>query len=147
MSKTNKCIDHCLLWVKINNRQTLLDAMIPRRSRRISITDHHSEEAKISAERRRRFSLPLIDEKYRYFGVISSLNYVKGPDISEHIRWIMSNIKPSFRLIQWAAEGGEYGLSHGWWSGIGTGYGPKISPEIGELLAIHNINLEISLYG
>lgn len=147
MPKVNKSLDYCILWVKTNDKKSLLEAILPRRGKRISIVDRESEEELASAKRRRERGFPAADPNYRYYGTISSLHYVKGVDVSEHVVWVFSNLKPNFNMGQWAAKGAEYGLSHGWWSGMGTDYGPIISAEVGGLLVKHNISLQISLYG
>lgn len=147
MPAYEKCHDHCILWVRAHDRQLLLDALLPRRSRRMEITDHQSEEGRAAMQRRRLVGLNAAEPDYRYFGIISSLNHVHGADVSEHVMWVLSNFKPGFNLAQWAASGAQYGLSHGWWSGMGTDYGPVISPEVGALLMRHGVGLQISLYG
>lgn len=146
MPKFKKSYDYCILWVRINNHQLLIDAMLPRRVQRISITNRHSEQARASAKRRIDLGFPAEDEAHQYYGVISSLNRIKGTDVSEHVEWIFSNFKPEFSMSSWTNHGAEFGLSYGWWGGTGTGYGPMISPRVGGLLLKHNIQLEISLY-
>lgn len=138
--------DHCILWVRTNDKNSLLHAMQPRKIRRLQISDRDSPEEIALAEQRRRLGLRLQRLPYRYYGVLSSSKYIKGVDIAEHVEWIFSNLRSKFNLNEWRMHGAEYGLSHGWWGGLGTGHGLTIPPRLGEILLEHNVGLEISLY-
>ncbi|MPM55908.1 hypothetical protein SDC9_102706 [bioreactor metagenome] len=137
---------HCILVVKSNNVQLILDGLLSRRAQRMKIFDSKSPESKTANKLKKKLGFPVHKDPYRYTGILSSEGFIKGDNIFNHIDWIFSNFKPDFNTNEWEHSGMYYQLSFAWWGGLGTGYGPKISSELARKLTKYNIDLEISIY-
>ena len=69
-----------------------------------------------------------------------------GELLLAHVEWLLSNLQPGFRLCDWQAQGLKCELSFAWGGGAGTAHGPVIVPALAELLALHKVQLGISIY-
>jgi hypothetical protein len=134
---------YCILYIRTNEAKPLAEML---GSKRVSFetTDRDSPDEKASIERLKKAGL-VHQRPYRYYSTLSSRDRVKGPAVLEHIKWLFSNLKPTFNLSELEATGAEYGLSF-FWEGSGTGGGPTITSELAELLLLHKINLDFGFY-
>ncbi|WP_156920099.1 hypothetical protein [Comamonas composti] len=137
---------HCILVVESNDCNEILQAMLPKRVKRMKIKDRDSPEEMVALAKKYSLGFPALSIPFRYSGILSSSGFVKGPNLLAHIEWIFSNFKPEFKLTEWSSSGASYELSFAWWGGLGTAYGPMISPELADILTKHRIPLEISIY-
>lgn len=137
---------HCNLNVWGDDDAPIWPALLPRRRQRMRVWDRDTPANLQAVAGLQRNGLMLAGVPWRFQGVMSTLGHVRGEQLLAHVEWLLSNLQPGFRLCDWQAQGLKCELSFAWGGGAGTAHGPVIVPALAELLALHKVQLGISIY-
>jgi hypothetical protein len=138
--------NHCILVIRSNQEMPLLEAMLPRRIRRLEVTDWDSSLGQGILKGRRQLGFFAPRPVFRFDGILSSSGHVKNANLLHHIEWLFSNFKDSFNLSDLKLIGAEYELSFAWYGGDETSPVPLIQPALATLLVHHHVALDICIY-
>lgn len=138
---------YCTFFVKSNDAQAASRILSSEILETTECDDLRSPARLASAERLREAGFSRRTDLPRYAWAFDSEHSI-GSDVLDpysHVEWLLSRLKPGTSLVAERAAGTETHLGF-FWGGGGTGGGPFISVHLAELLARHQIALDVGFY-
>jgi hypothetical protein len=113
----------------------------------LDFDDNRSEFNLASAQRWRAAGFIRRNDLPRYRWLFDTKEAVAADELDPfvHVSWLLSHLKPELSLAEARENGIETSLGF-YWGGNGTGGGPFISVRLAELLARHQIGLDVGFY-
>jgi hypothetical protein len=113
----------------------------------LDFVDNQSALRLATAERLRAVGFVRRNDLPRYKWFFDTREAVDSDEIDPlvHVSWLLFHLKPGISLAEARENGIETWLGF-YWGGNGTGGGPFISVQLAELLARHQIGLDVGFY-
>lgn len=138
---------YCSLSVRSDREGESETLFVPAVLSSLEFEDMHSPARLAQSARWRSMDLISRSDLPRYSWSLDTRNSVGTAETDPfvHVDWLISQLRPSIELQSERRRGVEFGLSF-YWGGGGTGGGPFISPALVELLARHQLGLDVGFY-
>lgn len=116
---------------------------------RVELTDNFSPERIAQRAIFRTCGIPIPEDSEhlaRYWWSLSTQNRIDSYELHDHLHWLLAHFRSGVKAGDFLHGNYRGYLSVFWGASKGTGGGPLISPATSELLAMHQLPLDIGFY-
>jgi hypothetical protein len=138
----------CTLFLRSDSSDAPKTLLVESALAALEVQDHQSAASLARAARLRAVGFVPRSDMPRFtwhLDTEAALGRAEELDPYVHVSWLLFQLKPGVLLADAADRGIEVSIGL-YWGGNGTGGGPFVSAQLGELLARHKVGLQLGFY-